>query len=370
MGKKEMYLNKAKQYREKVHLKPFPSIKVASKPRQIFIILLSFLLVASIAGLVWSYDAFAEQEVENTKYYYLHKALLDYRVHLTPNDLFDERILEPGRAYITSLTDLVVVNFDYYFMGEKDAELSGEYNVQASLLAYTSQEEHLVWEKHFDIVSGESFNEIDSDLSISEKFSVPLAKYVQFADEAREKTGYNPAELNLVINCDVVIEAVAEEGIITETLSPNMIIPLRGNTFTVGGELIAEKEGGITDISTVAGVQDNNPTGALAAMVGITALAIVLIRVFTVPHQETNKHKQQEVSKIVKKHKERIVITANGVTAVPEGAITVYSFDELIKLADEINKPILYPQPKSDITNEHIFLIYTSEQIFAYQLVE
>lgn len=344
---------------------------IVQKKKKVTLVFLSILFLAFSAGTVWSFTASAEEEIEITNYYYTQEAILDYRVYLAPNDLFDSQILKPGMAYITSITDKIVVNLEYLFFGEDDAEISGYYNVNASLLAHTAQKEHLVWEKNFVLLRDTKFNSTDADYWINDQFTIPVADYVKFAEKAREQTGYNPAELNLIINCNINLEALTEKGLISENLSPNMIIPLQGNTFTVGGELIDKREGGIKEVAVIGGLEGNNPTTVLAFFTVMTALALTLVGFFIVPDEGKVKQKKQRISHIVKKHKERIVITSNGVSALPNGVVTTYSFDELLKLADEVNKPILYFKSKvEEDNNEHVFLIYTPEQTYAYKVAE
>lgn len=339
--------------------------------RMMFFAIIALVLVFG-GGLVWSYTAATEQEVEHTTYYCLQEASFNYRVYLMPNELFTEKSLAPGRAYITTLTDYIALDFEYNYFGESEVDISGEYGITAELVAIASagEEKHLVWEKRYDLLAVQEVDTVDSDFSITERVTVPVAEYLDFSEKVREETGYNPAELNLIIKGDVNMEAETAEGAFSEELNPTLIIPLRGNIFTVTGELIDEKEGGITTTQTVAATTVEDVRSTFPVLLTTTAIALFIFRIIFVPVEDEPRRKPQQVRSILKKHKERIVVTANGVTSVPQEAITVYSFDELIKLADEVGKPILYPQPKAANGSEHIFLIYTPEKIYAYGLSE
>jgi len=330
--------------------------------------LFAALLVAAAGSLLWSYTASAEEEVEDTTYYCFQEAEFNYRVYLLENDLFGYRVLEPGRAYITNLTDYIDVDFEYHFVGESEAEIGGEYSITANLVAMTGQDEHLVWENKYELLPVQKIEAYGTDFSIKENIAIPLAEYLKFAEHVREETGYNPGDLSLIVSGNVLVEAETTEGILQEELSPTMIIPLKGNVFTVGGELLDVREGGITETMTVNAVA----VGAVRAFSPLvfTASAIALLLFQTVIAPVKTIEKQRELSGIIKKHKDRIVVTTNGVSAVPRGAVTVCSFDELLKLADEMGRPILYPQPHVAEGSEHIFLIYTPEKVYAYGLGE
>lgn len=344
--------------------------KIPKRSRQVAMFTLVAILIISTAGMLWSFTATGEQEVENVTYYCLQEAVLDYKVYMAPNDFFEETVLEPGRAYMTELTEQIVVDFEYHYFGEDEAEISGKYGMTALLEARTSDGEHLVWDKEYELLAEESFSSSGSDYSVEEQVTIPFGEYLAFTEEVREETGYSPAELNLSVNAYVDVEAETPDGVITDTLNPNMVIPMGGSTFTVSGSLMEESEGGITEVTTVTAVEGDNFRAVSAVAVTLAAAALLSVRFLTVPSEEKQQKQVQQVSKILKKHKERIVVTANGVTSVPEGAITVYSFDELLKLADEVGKPIIYPQPRYGNGGDHCFLIFTPEHVYAYSVKE
>jgi hypothetical protein len=348
---------------------PFAARKVDTHKRQIAIYFALALLIFSTAGLLWSYTASASQEEEYTTYYYLQEASFDYRIYTAPNNIFPSRVLGPGNAYITSLTDYIAVDFEYNYFGESEAELKGSYGVVAKLAAYTAQQEYLVWEKEFALLPTTQINITDSDYSFKERFNIPLAEYVAFTEQIREETGFNPSELNLVVTGNVSMEVVAEDGAVSDQLSPTMIIPMKESVFTVNGQLFEEKEGGIAQTRVVAAMPVSAGRTMFPVLVAITAIGLVLLRFFTVPAQTTARSVKHQVPGILKKHKERIVVTANGVTALPAGAINVLDFDELLKLADEVGRPILYPKPGTLEGSNHFFLVYTPEQTYAYGII-
>lgn len=351
-------------------MKLFKSKPITKRTRSLVIYFLAGLLVFSAAGLFWSYNAEAEKEVTYRTYYYLQEAELDYLVFLLPNELFADRFLEPGRAYISALTDYIAVDFIYRFAGEREAVITAEYYVQASIIALTAQEEHMVWTVNYDLIPVKRINADDKEIAIRERFIIPFAEYLEFAESVREETGYHPAETNLVVTADVKVEAETTEGLITESVSPIILISLKGNTFTVDGVLGEDKEGALTDtyLTVAAGIQTARQVFLTLLIVFASFLGLVFI--FTYSAEGLAKKHNQEVAVILKKHKERIVMTVpNGMQSLPQGAIEMLSFDELIKLADEVNRPIIYPKPVASNNNEqHFFLVFTQEQAYAYRV--
>lgn len=366
MDNNQSGVEKDREFIKRILKRPAFVKAVDGDKRKMAIYAVLALLVFSAAGLLWSYTASANQEEEYTTFYYFQEASFDYRIYAMPNRIFEDRVLGPGNAYITSLTDSIAADFEFDYFGESEAELSGSYGVTATLNAYTAQQEHLVWSKEYTLLPTKTFSSSDTDFYFRERIQVPFAEYMVFIEEVREETGFNAAELNLVVTGTVDLEAETADGVVTDSLSPTMIIPMKGSTFTVGGGLVEEREGGITQTRVVPAASVHTGRAVFPAMVAVAAIGLVLIRFLTVPGKAKAKKQKHEVNTILKKHKERIVITANGVASIPDGAITVHDFDELIKLADEVAKPILYPKPGSLEGHDHFFLIYTPEQTYAY----
>jgi hypothetical protein len=339
---------------------------IPSSSRRLLLITFAVILAGSLLGTFWSISNTAGEEVEETVYYYIQEALIDYSVYTLPNDLFANRMLGPGRAYIAGLTDYIALDFEYRFFGEREAAISGEYDATATLAAYTAQEEHLVWEKVYQVLPRQYFSVNDSELTFTERIIVPFSDYLAFTEYVKDETGYSPSELKLTVNCNVSMSAETEEGVISEKLAPGMIIPLNGNTFTVDGTLAEELEGGITQTRVVTGTGIVGLTLLLPVMILLSALALTFVRFATVSALEGQKKEVPDVSSLLKKHGDRIITTANGVSSIPEGAVVVVSFEELLKLADEIDKPILYPRPAEGSEGDHYFLIFTPEKVYAY----
>ncbi len=339
---------------------------IPSQSRRLLIIALTVILAGSLLGTFWNFYGTDGEEVEETVYYCIQEALIDYSVYTLPNDLFTNRRLGPGRAYIAGLTDYIALDFEYRFFGEREAEISGEYDATATLAAYTAQEEHLVWEKAYQVLPRQYFSLTGSDLTITERIIVPFSDYLAFTEYVKEETGYNPSELKLTVNCNVSMIAETEEGAISETLVPEMIIPLKGNTFTVEGSLAEEIEGGITQTHIVTGTGVIGIAQLLPLIVLLSILALTYVQFATVPALDEQKKEVPDVNGLLKKHGDRIITTANGVSSIPEGAVVVVSFEELLKLADEIDKPILYPRPAEGSEGDHYFLIFTPEKVYAY----
>lgn len=352
-------------------------IMLKKKLRELIVISTTIALIGSVIALSWSYLTESTKEFEEVDYYYLQEYFTDYRVVLKPTDVFKERILDPGGAYIADITDHIIVNFEYLFFGERDAVVEGRYSVEASLIALVMHEqvEKVVWEKQYDLVPTQQFGGNDSEYSIQERFIIPFAEYLEYSKSVMEETGFSPPLLNLVIKSEVLLTAETEEGVIEESLYPTMFIPLRGHTFDVSGNLEGELEGALTKTGYQPIVLITKLQQILPFIVSLLTLMLLVIVIFTAPttsysFNTINGAKldliDKEVERMFKKYKDRIVKTSSELTIETSKAVFVESFDDLLKLSDDIERPILYTCQKEDSIGRHIFYLIAQEQAYAY----
>lgn len=342
---------------------------IKKQRRQMVILLLASLLAVYAAGLLWSYSAHEEKTIVDEDYHYWHKAELDYAVQLLPNTVFSEGLLNPGRVYVTELTDFITVNFLYRFSGERKADIRGNYRVTAELVALMAQdrEDQLLWEKEFDLVPRQSIAVDDREFYLTETFAIPFAEYQELIGQIHNEIKVSPAVINLVVRCDLNLTAETGNGVIRENLAPSMIIPMKGNTFTVNGNLAEEAEGSLVNarIEPVVSVRIARTIFPVAAI--LTAVILVVFLMLTFPADVEINPREREISRILKMHKDQIINTTGKLPLIPEKTVKVDSIEELMKLADEVGRPVLHAKIIDEAKWEHCFMIYTQELVYMYQ---
>jgi hypothetical protein len=341
---------------------------LVKKTRNMVLSILAGLLIITVAGMIWSYSSLEIATEERTIYAHWQEVSLDYRVQLVPNDLFLDRVLEPGRAYITSLTEFITTVFEYRFAGEREAELSGQYSVKAVLSAHTGrgEESYLVWERDYELLPVSYFRNSEGEVSLRETVTIPLADYLEYVELVKEETGFTPGELKLTVYYDVDTIVEVDDQVAEEKFSPALTVYMGGNTFTIEGNTREEQSGGITKAETVYRAHIQIARTVFSIIAGLLLVSLVGFYLLTRPIEAVIKPGELEVATILKKHGERIVQTSGGLSEIPGDAFTVASIEELIKVADEFNRPILYRRVEDVSEIKHYFLVSTPEHYFAY----
>ena len=339
------------------------------------IVALSLLLLAAIGLTVRWFKEPAEKETAVPVYTCTQQVQLDYRVAFMPNNFFDEASAGPGLAYITSLTNHVETVLNYNFSGERPVNISGQYQVEATLTGYILQERSSdakdakrekikVWSKPWVIVPSTPFSAVDQKLELRQIVPVDIRFYQYFAEQVAQELRFSADLVELTVTYHVQGGAITPQGEIREPVKAVMVIPIGGTAFMVQTLQGDKKEASITqsEIAPVAGVK--LARSAYAATVLVLVLLLLLVHFKTtgeIVDLETGK-----LHKIMKKHGDRIVAGFGWVPALSEkNLITLNSFEDLVKVADEIAQPILYKENPAGV---HGFYVVKEPLIYHFAL--
>lgn len=334
------------------------------------------LLLGSIGMSVWWFLQPSEQETEVAVYSCQQAAGLDYQVYFVPNQFFPEVSAGPGLGYLNSLVDYIDTHFTYKCIGEAPAEISGDYQVTAALTGYLlknkpnstsfEKEKIKIWEKTEVLVPATPFSVQDTNCILEGQIPVDFNSYTDFVDSLREEFRYTADEIDLTVAYKVNAKIKTADGEITETMAPTMLIVMEGDAFTVDGQLTDQKDGKITkpQMETVPGMQ----TKRIEYAAGAGVFLLLLLGLIFGTAAETIGPAEADLRRIVKKYGDWIV---NGRGKIPalfsEKFLAMESFEDLIKVADEVGQPVLY---ENHLEGIHSFYVLGEALNYSYTLLE
>lgn len=345
-------------------------IKFKKSSRRGIIVLFVLLVLISAGWTAWWYQQDEATVEEVTVFSHEHTANVDYQVYFHPNEFFPDVVSAgPGLAYLTLLTDHINTVFTYTFTASEDVEITGDYEVVALLNASVlvgerdARERITVWEVEEVLVPATPFVSSGQTVEIEQQIPVDLIKHADFAELVKTELRFSPDVIDLSIIYNINMEAVSAHGTITETLTPVMVIPVGGNVFSVDGMLADRKEGLITTerIVDLPEVPRMRQTAAITTGVLFFLSLLSLFLTATIPQTLVEK----KLFAIMKKYGERIVASQGSVPfASREKMVSMNSFEDLLKVADEIGRPILYEADETDKQRRYSFYVIT--EILAY----
>lgn len=328
----------------------------------IFIILSIFLLNKTV-----KHPGVKEEKV--SLYTYNQTANVNYKVFLKPNPLYSEETLDERKIYITKFVNYIDTSLKYQFSGDRKVDVKGDYNITATVEGYVGEGEtyKIIWKKEYLLLPKKEYSFNDKKASINENIKLNIDEYNNFVKKIIEETGIN-INVKLVVAMNVNQKVNTDKGLIEETISPVVEIPLNKDYFEIAGNLSQEKPGTIEETKQVQLPVDENKVIMYKIILGILFILLIFMIFFTKAKPMLNPHEKM-IKRIFKKHGDRLVALNNVIENTHEKHSEVKSIDDLVRIADEIEKPIMYKH-SLDYKEISKFYVYDDKQIYIFDLAK
>lgn len=297
----------------------------------------------------------------------------DYSVLIKPNDINIATVLGPGEEYYDALVEGIKARFSYTMVTDAPARIEGWYEIATDLALGDQFSEHSL------VVPRTFFVEQDgTNVSLELDLDIDRDKHLNRLHEIAQETGLNLAEEPVVIfTATVDVNVVAEGRSTHQVVSPTLIVPLRGSpAFTISGERSVYNNGVVRSKSVeIPAVSESAKAGKLYSLMGVVLAALLPVvfglsttssprngstaAAITVPGENEplaeseqrnppvsqDNQPDREIRRIKRKYRKRIAQGKAGEWLPGREAVPVASMDDLVRVADEVLKPIIYAVP-------------------------
>lgn len=351
-------------------------IKISKKIKKVMVIV-SVIVIAAFLYLIFKEMNEPDYMKESFPVYaYRHRGEIDYNVLLKPNVLYDEPSLEEGKIYITELLQNINAIYAYDFKGERPCNIHCEYDITASVEGFgmLSKEEqeggnasasaNTIWKKDFAVYPKTNLTSQDGTLSISKDITIDFNQYKTFAAEILEITKLS-LQTRLTVSMNIHLTADTDKGIIAEEQTLSLAFPLNANSFKISKTELPETPGALEETRKIP-VDKKSKMQPYYICIGFMALVLLFLVVFTTGVNGVTPHKK-ELNKIFKKHGNRLVAVSSEISTNYQNHCTVRTMDDLIRLADEVGKPVIYrfSENSEEITQ---FLVFTETWMYVFDI--
>ncbi|NMA64824.1 MAG: DUF5305 domain-containing protein, partial [Clostridiaceae bacterium] len=281
-----------------------------------------------------------------------------------PNSLYEEKILDKDKMIITEFVDHIRAQFYYEYTSEQKADISGSYEILADVECYISQQDsqNTIWKRTFILQPEISFERSQSqDFNISKSIDIQLSQYNEFVRKVTEESKIN-AETKLTVYMNIDVKVETESGVVEESLSPNMVIPLDASYFNIGGALGEEKPMSIEKTVQVPIPINYTKVYVLIAVDILLIVALVYVLIFT-RGVEPDPH-ERLLNRVFKNHGDRLVALKNKIDETFEYKYEVNSIGDLVRISDEVEKPIIYRFSEDKYEINKFYVINEGEMYF------
>ena len=320
----------------------------------------SFLFFRTVSNPGWI-------EEKKELYAYDQEANVFYRVFLKPNILYPEPSLESGNVYLSEIVDYINTFFEYRYEGEADAEIQGDYEILAVMEGYRSEGEayESIWKREWTMVPKTGFQSKGKSLSVKKEVPLDFKQYNQFAQQVIKDTNVH-SDVKMTVFWNVRLNARTARGTVEENLSNSMIVPLNSGYFKVGGTLSEKKPGSIDEIKRVKAPLDQKKLITYGILLALLSGGLLFLLLFT-QGAGLKDPLEKELKKVLKKYGNRLVALDNQIHLSCKTVYPLKSMDDLVRMADEIGRPILY-QHSTVVADMMKFYVLDNERAYVFDL--
>ena len=333
--------------------------KDIDKRIRLSLIAILILMLAIFAhGAYTAYRLPTEVKHDFTTFTYAHSGNFYYTVCLKPNSLYETTTMGEGKTYFRKITERIDTVFGYEFTCDRDAEITGEYEVTACVASADD------WEKCFTLIPKTTFNSSGRSASFTENLQIDPAYYEGVLSDVSDEIGVRAQNPALTIRYNIHTVARTDAGNVDESLTPSLAIPLNENAFTIENSA-DEKAGSFKTKKTIVkqNVVDRRRYSTAAAI-----LVIILLTAFTFltsDAQVTLSKAEKEVISARKKYGDWIADAMDVPIESGQSVISLRSLGDLVKVAEELDKPIIQKTDAYYVFDgmlRYEYLVVTDEQ--------
>ena len=330
--------------------------------QEVRITVLILLIALFVFSTYTTYAAFQKEEpiVKEkviTVCNYEHTGNFNYVVYLKNNSLYGSATIGPGDIIFKNITDHIDASFSYRFSSDRKAKVRGDYELSATVKTD-------LWSKNFVIIPKTDFN--SSSFRIN--FPLNISRFDSVVNQIDKELAVKSKKAELIIRCVVHTVAETDAGIIDEFFAPSLVVPLQESVINIDSNLSAHKPGSIKRTEKV--ILPPPPVAEKKRNSIASTIAIFFVFIAFALLTESEQRKTDRTEKIVKWIKKKYgdwIVDSDEVPSA-EKIIPLNSLEDLMKVADNMGKPVIHIAPNGE--HSHLYCVLDGEIQYRYILEE
>jgi hypothetical protein len=343
-------------------------LKISKQQKKITVTVLVLLILANL-GLILNEVMKKEITEENqVMSSFSNTPGISYQVFLKENALYTETTLSEDIGYFSNLIDHIEINFENKYQGEPGTAYKGDYMIIGQIVGLENgTEEYLpAWTKQFNITSKKVFQSTDDQLTISHSTNIDYNHFNTFTEEVEKLIGYNsPCMMKILMRINYTI--TTSEGEVTGSLEPAVTIPLGESYFKIVKSGFDEVKEDITKTVEVPVPYDYAKIILFSTICLLCFISLFLLLSSSEP--TATDLQRRRIKKLLKIHGNRIVAIENALIYSSLDLCFVHSMADIVKISDEIERPIFYAY-KDDPAEIYEFFVIDKEKVYLYRTIE
>lgn len=340
-------------------------LKIHKKSKKIFILIFILLLVLSSLQLFLPVAFPKTLKTEKPQYEATCTPNVTYQVMILPNEVFPGTSQKEGEIYSKKIMSYIQTDFEVIYTGSKAVPLDIEYQLVAKVNGYQGEDPKVnYWSKTFPISAVKKFKEeAGSTWSKKERINFQLGNYDAFAVRAKEITGMDVQNEVLVSMAGKIIAHTGKEDLETP-FEVNLRMPLMEDIFSIsksGTDPIKDSISVTVETAKPIDLMHVIPYGTV---LGISFIGLIMILFFT-REPSSDEMLLKKANATIKNYGSRIVALQSIPKMNYRQHYKVHSMKDMIKIADELQKPIFYEVDNTTVVKDYEFHIIEEETIYS-----
>lgn len=296
------------------------------------------------------------------------KPSLNYQVVLIPNEVYEKLNQEEGLNYSKKLLSYIQAEFGMDYTGNADVPLDVEYQIVAKVNGYSGSDKEKIsnWSKTFPISPVKKESLKGMSWKKAEKVNFPLSGYDSFAVRAEEVTGMKGSSEVIVSMTGKVIAHHQKEDLETP-FDVSMQIPLMEDVFQIEKKNTDPIQKTITTSEKVP-VPLNMVKIVFLCIVMILCIAGLVFVILFTREPDPEEVLKKKVITIIKNYGSRIVALNSLPRTLFKQQYETHSMKDLIKISDDIQKPILYETDPEQTVKNYMFYIIDEDTLYTWMV--
>lgn len=313
------------------------------------VITMGILGIAAVTGISLAINESRTQHTstnEKSIFNYSNEEKAGYQVNVASDELYDFNALGENQYYMSDYVGSIEAEFQDDYKGSQKVEIEGNYKVTSELRGYTTEYEgekevkYTVWSKKSVTQEEKSFKEETDQYNIDEKVKVDIQPYIKFIKQLAEEKQYGmPTELIVRMEGKKLIHTPKE--VVEMPIDTSLTIPINETYFRIEKEVPEAVKDEQKETVTVIEPTNTAYIVECGVVSGLSVIACIMIGVFGKEYSEREKY-ERRIKRIFTEHGSRMVGVDKLNKGQFENAYYVTKIEDLVKLADELEKPIIY----------------------------
>ena len=317
--------------------------KIRKSTKYFSIIIAIVLFVTSFSSLVNNLSKENQKVKTKQIYSYTNKFNYDYKVNLKQNKYIKQtNDNDKTLAYVTDLIDNTDLMINYEYIADKESDLQYTYNIVGRMqIVYTKDgEEQKIWDEEETLLEETQSQIKDKKITIREKLNLDLKDKNELLNQFKQQMGMT-IDAKYTITLKVDIKTNVEQKDIQDNYTSAIQLDLAEKTTKITGDNDKEDSEYISKEYKVNGAKN---VIIIILDIILLGISIILIR-YATRSRTANRVKNEfriELNRILKICQDKIVQVSTRPNDSAESVVLVKDFGEIIKLSEELFKPILY----------------------------